>query len=81
MPSSSHRPRKRFGQHFLHDPRVRARIVEAVSPAKEDFLVEIGPGEGALTAFLLDKVAKIEDWKTCFDGMHDGSLIKAVLTP
>ena len=60
MASSSHRPRKRFGQHFLHDPRVRARIVEAVAPAKDDFLVEIGPGEGALTAFLLDKVAKIE---------------------
>ena len=69
MPSSSHRPlpskrihrpRRRFGQHFLHDPRVRARIVEAVSPSRDDFLVEIGPGEGALTAFLLDKVAKLE---------------------
>lgn len=29
----------------------------------------------------LSKVAKIGDWKACFDGMHDGSLIKAVLTP
>jgi alcohol dehydrogenase/L-iditol 2-dehydrogenase len=29
----------------------------------------------------LSKVAKIGDWKPCFDGMHDGSLIKAVLTP
>lgn len=29
----------------------------------------------------LSRVAKIEDWKPCFDGMHDGSLIKAVLTP
>jgi 16S rRNA (adenine1518-N6/adenine1519-N6)-dimethyltransferase len=51
---SSHRPRKRFGQHFLHDPRVLARIVEALAPAREDFLVEIGPGEGALTAPLLE---------------------------
>jgi len=33
--SSSHRPRKRFGQHFLHDPRVRARIVEAIAPLIE----------------------------------------------
>ena len=56
---SSHRPRKRFGQHFLHDPRVLARIVEAINPAKEDFLVEIGPGEGALTTPLLQKVERL----------------------
>jgi 16S rRNA (adenine1518-N6/adenine1519-N6)-dimethyltransferase len=56
LPSSSHRPRKRFGQHFLHDPRVLARIVEAIDPAQEDFIVEIGPGEGALTSFLLKKL-------------------------
>lgn len=60
MPSSSHRPRKRFGQHFLHDPRVLARIVDAISPGAEDFIVEIGPGEGALTRPLLSKLKKIE---------------------
>ena len=60
MPSSSHTPRKRFGQHFLHDPRVLSRIVEAVAPSRKDFLVEIGPGEGALTRPLLQKVAHIE---------------------
>ena len=60
MPSSSHRPRKRFGQHFLHDPRVLARIVEAVSPAANDLLVEIGPGEGALTAPLIERAGKLE---------------------
>jgi 16S rRNA (adenine1518-N6/adenine1519-N6)-dimethyltransferase len=60
LPSSSHRPRKRFGQHFLHDPRVLARIVEAVSPSRKDFIVEIGPGEGALTRPLLQQVAAIE---------------------
>jgi 16S rRNA (adenine1518-N6/adenine1519-N6)-dimethyltransferase len=64
LPSSSyrppHRPRKRFGQHFLHDPRVLARIVDAVSPAASDFLVEIGPGEGALTAPLLERAGKLE---------------------
>jgi 16S rRNA (adenine1518-N6/adenine1519-N6)-dimethyltransferase len=60
LPSSSHRPRKRFGQHFLHDPRVLARIVDAVAPAQNDFLVEIGPGEGALTAPLLERVGKLE---------------------
>ncbi|HYL24514.1 MAG TPA: 16S rRNA (adenine(1518)-N(6)/adenine(1519)-N(6))-dimethyltransferase RsmA [Burkholderiales bacterium] len=60
MRSSSHRPRKRFGQHFLHDPRVLARIVDAVSPSRNDFLVEIGPGEGALTAPLLARAGRLE---------------------
>jgi 16S rRNA (adenine1518-N6/adenine1519-N6)-dimethyltransferase len=60
LPSTSHRPRKRFGQHFLHDPRVLARIVDAVAPAANDFLVEIGPGEGALTAPLLERAGKLE---------------------
>ena len=57
---SSHRPRKRFGQHFLHERGVLERIVEAVAPAKEDFIVEIGPGEGALTNALLERVGRIE---------------------
>ena len=60
MPSTSHRPRKRFGQHFLHDPRVLARIVDAVSPAPDDFIVEIGPGEGALTRPLLERVRTLQ---------------------
>jgi 16S rRNA (adenine1518-N6/adenine1519-N6)-dimethyltransferase len=52
LPSSSHRPRKRFGQHFLHDPRVLEKIVSAIAPQADDFIVEIGPGEGALTNLL-----------------------------
>ena len=60
MPSSSHRPRKRFGQHFLHERRVLEKIVNALAPAQDDFLVEIGPGEGALTGPLLEKVSKLE---------------------
>ena len=52
MPSSSHRPRKRFGQHFLHEQGVLRRLVEAIAPAADDFMVEIGPGEGALTRYL-----------------------------
>ena len=60
MPSSSHRPRKRFGQHFLHDPGVLRKLVEAIAPSRDDLLVEIGPGEGALTAPLLEKTAKLE---------------------
>ncbi len=52
----SHPPRKRFGQHFLHDPRVLARIVEFIAPARGDFIVEIGPGQGALTRLLLERL-------------------------
>jgi 16S rRNA (adenine1518-N6/adenine1519-N6)-dimethyltransferase len=60
LPSSSHRPRKRFGQHFLHERGVLARILDAIAPSTEDFLVEIGPGEGMLTGPLLERVKKVE---------------------
>jgi 16S rRNA (adenine1518-N6/adenine1519-N6)-dimethyltransferase len=53
------KPRKRFGQHFLHDPAVLKRIVEAVAPARGDVLVEIGPGEGALTRPLLERIGHL----------------------
>lgn len=46
--------RKRFGQNFLHDPRVIADIVATIAPQPGDALVEIGPGRGALTAPLLE---------------------------
>lgn len=48
------RPRKRFGQHFLHDPVVIERIAAAIAPQAGEALVEIGPGRGALTRRLLD---------------------------
>jgi 16S rRNA (adenine1518-N6/adenine1519-N6)-dimethyltransferase len=52
--------RKRFGQHFLHDPGVLARIVGAIDPKPGDRLVEIGPGRGALTLPLLGRCGKLE---------------------
>jgi 16S rRNA (adenine1518-N6/adenine1519-N6)-dimethyltransferase len=60
LPSSSHRPRKRFGQHFLHDPHVLARIVDAVAPRPSELIVEIGPGEGALTWPLLERAGALQ---------------------
>jgi 16S rRNA (adenine1518-N6/adenine1519-N6)-dimethyltransferase len=60
LPSSSHRPRKRFGQHFLHEKRVVARLLDAIQPATDDFIVEIGPGEGVLTVALLEKLPTLE---------------------
>jgi 16S rRNA (adenine1518-N6/adenine1519-N6)-dimethyltransferase len=56
----SHRPRKRFGQNFLHDPVVVARIVAAIDPRPEDHLVEIGPGEGVITGPLLATGARLD---------------------
>jgi 16S rRNA (adenine1518-N6/adenine1519-N6)-dimethyltransferase len=52
--AEEHRARKRFGQHFLHDPGVIARIVRAIAPKPGERLVEIGPGLGALTVPLLE---------------------------
>jgi 16S rRNA (adenine1518-N6/adenine1519-N6)-dimethyltransferase len=55
----SARPKKSFGQHFLHDRRYIERIVSAIAPRAEDFVVEIGPGEGALTLPLLAAAGKL----------------------
>jgi 16S rRNA (adenine1518-N6/adenine1519-N6)-dimethyltransferase len=55
----SHRPRKRFGQHFLHDPGVLASIIDAVAPREGECVVEIGPGEGALTTPLLERAGAL----------------------
>ncbi len=54
------RARKRFGQHFLHDPGILARIVAAIDPHPGERLVEIGPGLGALTRPLLERCGRIE---------------------
>jgi 16S rRNA (adenine1518-N6/adenine1519-N6)-dimethyltransferase len=58
-PDKPHIARRRFGQHFLHDARVLARIVDAVAPRPGECIVEIGPGEGALTAPLLARAGTL----------------------
>jgi 16S rRNA (adenine1518-N6/adenine1519-N6)-dimethyltransferase len=50
------RARKRLGQHFLHDPAVIERIATTIAPARDDTLVEIGGGLGALTRPLLERL-------------------------
>lgn len=55
-----HQARKRFGQNFLHDQGVIQRIVDAINPTEEDHLLEIGPGQGALTRPLADSGAKLD---------------------
>ncbi len=49
----THKARKRFGQNFLHDRAVIQRIVQAIHPRPGQRLVEIGPGQGAITLPLL----------------------------
>lgn len=53
------RPKKRFGQHFLHDRGVVQRILDALDPRAGETLVEIGPGPGALTRPLLDRITHL----------------------
>jgi 16S rRNA (adenine1518-N6/adenine1519-N6)-dimethyltransferase len=55
-----HRARKRFGQNFLHDPGVIQRIVSAIAPQPGQRLVEIGPGQGALTRHLLEAAGTLD---------------------
>ena len=51
--TSSHQPKKSLGQNFLHERVYIERIVQAVDPRPGDRLVEIGPGQGAITLPLL----------------------------
>lgn len=55
-----HRPRRRFGQHFLHDAGVIDKILAAVAPAAGQPLVEIGPGLGALSCALLPRLGVMD---------------------
>jgi len=48
------RPKKKWGQNFLRNRGAVEKIVAAVEPAADDVIVEIGPGEGVLTAKLLE---------------------------
>lgn len=60
MSITRHRARKRFGQHFLHDRRIIDRLLEAINPRPGELLVEVGPGQGALTLPLLRRLGRLE---------------------
>ena len=55
-----HYARKRFGQNFLVDPNVIGKIVAAIAPKPEQNLIEIGPGQGAITAPLLERCGNLQ---------------------
>lgn len=56
---SSSIPRKSLGQHFLTDQAIAARIVAAAEIAKDDLVIEIGPGTGALTVRLAQHARRV----------------------
>jgi 16S rRNA (adenine1518-N6/adenine1519-N6)-dimethyltransferase len=53
------KPRKWLGQHFLSDPRILGRIADALAITKDDTVVEIGPGRGALTEQLVARAKRV----------------------
>lgn len=53
------RAKKRFGQHFLRHRAILERITDALAPASGDLVLEIGPGQGALTEVLLSRGARV----------------------
>jgi 16S rRNA (adenine1518-N6/adenine1519-N6)-dimethyltransferase len=53
------RPKKRLGQHFVHDPNILRKIVGEASLEPEDVVVEIGAGLGSLTEPLARRVKKV----------------------
>jgi 16S rRNA (adenine1518-N6/adenine1519-N6)-dimethyltransferase len=55
-----HIPRKRFGQNFLTDQNVLSDIIRVIAPAAGDTMVEIGPGQGAMTALLLAHLSRLQ---------------------
>lgn len=56
---TGHRARKRFGQNFLKDQQIVARLLAAIAPRPDDALIEVGPGLGVLTWPLLDAVGQL----------------------
>lgn len=56
----NHRPRKYFGQHFLHDRNIIDKILAGIAPRADEHFVEIGPGHGALTRPLLERVGRLD---------------------
>jgi 16S rRNA (adenine1518-N6/adenine1519-N6)-dimethyltransferase len=54
------RAKKRYGQHFLHDPGAIDRIVSAIAPRPGDRIVEVGPGRGAITLPLLAALGSLD---------------------
>lgn len=73
-------PLKRFGQNFLQDQNIIRKIITEIDPQDSDLIIEIGPGQGALTQYLYQSKASltaveidkrvIEDLQSRFSKLH-----------
>lgn len=54
-----HQAKKRFGQNFLIDEQIIERIVDSINPQRDDNIIEIGPGLGAITKLLLQRTDEL----------------------
>jgi 16S rRNA (adenine1518-N6/adenine1519-N6)-dimethyltransferase len=52
-------PSKRLGQHFLRDQRTIHRIIDALAPKRDEIIIEVGPGTGALTSVLVERAGRV----------------------
>ena len=59
-PTDRHQARKRFGQNFLQDKNLLNKIARSIHPTPQDHIIEIGPGQGALTQYIIDNVASLD---------------------
>lgn len=88
--TDGHRARKRFGQNFLSDPNIIRRIIDAIRPQSGECMVEIGPGLGAMTAPLIERLGHLhvveidrdliarlrETWTPEQISIHEGDALK-----
>lgn len=88
--TDGHRARKRFGQNFLSDPNIIRRIIDAIRPQSGECMVEIGPGLGAMTAPLIERLGHLhvveidrdliarlrESWTPDQISIHEGDALK-----
>ncbi len=84
------RPKKRFGQNFLHDRGIAAKIVDATRVAAGDAVVELGPGHGVLTRLIAERGARVialeldrglvEELRTELAGRPDIDIVSADFT-
>lgn len=57
--TDGHRARKRFGQNFLSDPNIIRKIIDGIRPQRGELMVEIGPGLGAMTDPLIERLGHL----------------------
>ena len=59
MTYTDHSPYKKWGQNFISDANILRKIIQRINPQPDDYFVEIGPGKGALTRYLLEKAKHV----------------------